>query len=163
MRFFITTAFLAASFALTANAATAAPTPAKPIPRVAHASHARPGVRVAARKLPPRARLNADIGQFIRGMLGGGPVPYANLIRDVQRMPASRASAGSSYSPSYDYSTEAPTSCAACDAQAASDQEVQAIQQMNDTNALTASMAAAEEQNDAANAATLQTEINAGM
>jgi hypothetical protein len=34
---------------------------------------------------------------------------------------------------------------------------------MNDTNALTASMAAAEEQNDEANAATLQTEINAGM
>jgi hypothetical protein len=34
---------------------------------------------------------------------------------------------------------------------------------MNDTNALTASMAAAGEQNDAANAATPQTEINAGM
>ena len=34
---------------------------------------------------------------------------------------------------------------------------------MNDTNALTASMAAAEEQNDEANAAALQTEINAGM
>ena len=34
---------------------------------------------------------------------------------------------------------------------------------MNDTNALNASMAAAEQENDAANAATLQTEINAGM
>ncbi len=34
---------------------------------------------------------------------------------------------------------------------------------MNDTNAMTASMAAAEQENDAANAATLQTEINAGM
>ncbi len=32
---------------------------------------------------------------------------------------------------------------------------------MNDENALNASMAAAEAQNDAANAATLQTEINA--
>jgi hypothetical protein len=44
-----------------------------------------------------------------------------------------------------------------------SDAENQAIQQMNDTNALTASMAAAEQQNEEANAATLQTEINAGM
>jgi hypothetical protein len=34
---------------------------------------------------------------------------------------------------------------------------------MNDTNALIASMAAAEAQNDAAVAATQQTEINAGM
>ena len=33
---------------------------------------------------------------------------------------------------------------------------------MNDTNAMNASMAAAEAANDAANAATLQTEINAG-
>ena len=42
-------------------------------------------------------------------------------------------------------------------------QENQAIQEMNDINALNASMAAAEQENDAANAATLQTEINAGM
>jgi hypothetical protein len=34
---------------------------------------------------------------------------------------------------------------------------------MDVTNAATASMAAAEEENDEANAATLQTEINAGM
>jgi hypothetical protein len=170
MRFFITTSVLAASLALSANAAMAAPTPANPIPHVAQASHARIAhaalartPRVAARGYAQRGQLGVDIGQFIQGMLGGGPVPYANLVRDVQRMPASRASSDSSYSPSYDYSAAAPTSCAACDAQAASDQEVQEIQQMNDTNALTASMAAAEEQNDAANAATLQTEINAGM
>jgi hypothetical protein len=51
------------------------------------------------------------------------------------------------------------------DAQAAADSaaESNAIQSTNDTNALTASMAAAEQENDAANAATLQTEINAGM
>jgi hypothetical protein len=61
------------------------------------------------------------------------------------------------------YETSPPDNSAAADAQAASDAEVQAIQQMNDTNALNASMAAAEQQNDAANAATLQTEINAGM
>jgi hypothetical protein len=63
-------------------------------------------------------------------------------------------------SPTYDTST--PVS-SGNDAQAASDAEVQAIQQLNDENALNASMQAAEEQNDEANAATLQTEINAGM
>jgi hypothetical protein len=170
MRFSITAGIVAASLALTANAAMAAPTQANPIPRVAQASLGRvapaPFSRaphVAARGYSPRNQLDADIGQFIQGMFGGGPVPYANLIRDIQRMPASRGSSGSSYSPTYDYSSDAPASCAACDAQAASDQEVQEIQQMNDTNALNASMAAAEQQNDAANAATLQTEINAGM
>jgi hypothetical protein len=54
-------------------------------------------------------------------------------------------------------------SSAANDSLAASEQEDQEIQSTNDTNALNAPMAAAEEQNDAANAATLQTEINAGM
>ncbi len=66
-------------------------------------------------------------------------------------------------SPSFDASPPVDTSSASTDAQAASDAEVQAIQQLNDENALNASMAAAEQQNDAANAATLQTEINAGM
>ena len=41
--------------------------------------------------------------------------------------------------------------------------ELNTIQQMNDTESLNESMQAAEEQNDEANAATLQTEINAGM
>jgi hypothetical protein len=38
---------------------------------------------------------------------------------------------------------------------------VQAIQQMNDENALNSSMQAAEQQNEAAQAAAIQTEINA--
>ena len=91
-----------------------------------------------------------------------GPIPYANLVRDVRGV---SGSGGGSYdyssSPSDD--TAVAVSSAAAQEQAASDEEVQAIQQMNDTNALNASMAAAEQQNDAANAATLQTEINAGM
>jgi hypothetical protein len=160
---FIPAGILAASLALTANAAMAAPSIANPFPHGPQGSHARPPVHVVARTLRPRAQLNVDVAQFIRGMLGGGPVPYANLIRDVRNMPASRGSSASSYEPSYDASVGATVGCAACDAQAASDQEVQEIQQMNDTNALTASMAAAEQQNDAANAAALQTEINAGM
>jgi hypothetical protein len=161
MKSFITTGILAATLAFTANAAMAV-TPENPIPNHPQAWHAQPVARVAAQRLQPRG-LNVDVAQFIRGMLGGGPIRYANIIRDVRNLPASRGSSGSSYSPSYDYSSWAAASCAACDSQAASDQEVQEIQQMNDTNALNASMAAAEEQNDAANAATLQTEINAGM
>jgi hypothetical protein len=169
MKAFITTGLLAASLALTGHAAMAA-TPANPIPRAPQVSHARVAYapvygapRVAARGYAPCNQLGLDIRQFIQGMLGGGPVPYANLIRDVQRMPASRGSSGSSYSPSYDNSPTVDTSSAASDSQPASDAENQAIQQMNDTNALNASMAAAEQENDAANAATLQTEINAGM
>jgi hypothetical protein len=61
------------------------------------------------------------------------------------------------------YSPTVDASSAANDSLAASEQEDQEIQSTNDTNALNAPMAAAEEQNDAANAATLQTEINAGM
>ncbi len=111
--------------------------------------------------LPPRNQLNVDVAQFIRGMLGGGPVPYANIVRDVRGMGGTGTYAGSDWSsPTYDTSVTTP---GADDAQAAADAENQAIQQMNDTNALNASMAAAEQQNDAANAATLQTEINAGM
>jgi hypothetical protein len=125
-----------------------------------HVAHARPAAHYAARYRGPRNQLGFDIGQFIQGMLGGGPVPYANLMRDVAR---AHGSSGSSYSPSYDNSPAIDVGSAARDSQAAADAENQAIQQMNDTNALNASMAAAEQQNDAANAATLQTEINAGM
>jgi hypothetical protein len=119
------------------------------------------GGRYATSVSLPRNQLGLDISQFIQGMLGGGPVSYANLARDVEQMHG--ATGGGSYdysSSSYDNSAPIATGN---DAQAASDAENQAIQQMNDTNALTASMAAAEEQNDEANAATLQTEINAGM
>ena len=168
MKTLITTGLAAVSLALIGTTAMAAPSPANPVPRYAQSVPAHPWqerapLRVAARRaLPGAGRLNADVAQFVRGMLGGGPVPYANLVRDVRGL---RGSGGGSYdwssSPSYDSSP--PAGCASCDAQAASDAEVQAIQQMNDINALNASMAAAEEQNDEANAATLQTEINAGM
>lgn len=170
MRNLIITGTLAASLAFGANAAMAAPPQAhKPATalQVTHAQTAQApayggwqGARYAAGGYLPRNQLGLDVSQFIQGMLGGGPVPYANLARDVARM---HGSGGGSYdysSPSFDNSAPIATGN---DAQAASDAENQAIQQMNDTNALTASMAAAEEQNDEANAATLQTEINAGM
>jgi hypothetical protein len=110
----------------------------------------------------PRGGLNYDIAQFVQGMLGGGPVPYAALARDVERMHGGvvRGGGGAVDSPTYDTSTPtAGVDQATLDANA----ESQSLEQMNDTMALNASMAAAEAQNDAANAATLQTEINAGM
>jgi hypothetical protein len=110
--------------------------------------------RVATRFRKPPIAGNNDLGQFIAGFFGGAmPQQYANR----------RGSDRYVSSPSYDNSPTIDTSSAGTDAQAASDQEVQQIQQMNDESALNASMAAAEQQNDAANAATLQTEINAGF
>jgi hypothetical protein len=160
MRSSKTTVIVAAAFAFSINAAMAA-SPANPIPHQARAPHAAATQHLAARRLPPRNQLNVDVAQFVRGMLGGGPVPYANLVRDVRGMRGAGTYASSDYSsPTYD--TSVPDSGAAA-AQAASDAENQAIQSMNDTNALNASMAAAEQENDAANAATLQTEINAAM
>lgn len=160
MRSSITAAIAVSSLLLTVNAAMAV-SPANPIPQHARAARAPEAQYAAARPAPARNQLNVDVAQFIRGMLGGGPIPYANLVRDVRGMPASGGSYDWSSSPSYDTSVAA--SSAASDAQAASDAENQAIQEINDTNALTASMAAAEEENDEANAATLQTEINVGM
>jgi hypothetical protein len=162
MRSLITTAMLATSLALIGTTAMAAPSQANPIPRYALASQARAPLQFAARRPLPGGRLNVDVAQFVRGMLGGGPVPYANLVRDVRGV-------GGSGGGSYDYSpppsddSAASVSAAAAQEQALSDAENQSIQQMNDTNALNASMAAAEQQNEAANAAALQTEINAGM
>jgi hypothetical protein len=151
-----TTAVLIASLLLTASAATAAPL--HPSPRAVARAH--PAAHVVPR---PGNQLNADIGQFVQSMLGGGfPLQYSRLVQDAMRAPASRRSSGSyDWSPSYDSSADISASSAASDAQAASDAENQAIQSMNDTNAMTASNAAAEAANDAANAAALQTEINA--
>ena len=161
MRSLIATGFVVASLAFSASAAMAANMPVHHATKTAPVTHARAPARVAAHKYQPRAQLSVDVGQFIQSMLAGRMPNYANLIRDAARAPASHGYAGSSYSPSYDYSSAADTSSAASDAQAASDAENQAIQSMNDTNAMTASMAAAEQENDAANAATLQTELNA--
>jgi hypothetical protein len=160
MRSSITAAIAAGSVLVTVNAAMAM-SPANPIPQHARAEYAPAVHRVATQRLTPNNQLNVDIAQFVRGMLGGGPVPYGNLVRDVRNMRGTGTYEGPDYSsPTYD--TSVPDSGAAA-AQAASDAEVQAIQSMNDTNAQTASMAAAEAENDEANAATLQTEINAGM
>jgi hypothetical protein len=154
MKSLITTGVLIASLALTGSAAMAANSQAYKATARAHAP-----VHVVAPRIA-RNPLNADLGQFIQSMLGGGFPQYSGLIQNALRAPASRRSSGSyDWSPSYDTSSSA--SSAATDSQAASDAENQAIQSMNDTNAMNASMAAAEQMNDAANAAAIQTEINA--
>jgi hypothetical protein len=167
MKTLITTGIAAASLAMIGTTAMAAPSPANPVPRYALSLPARTWqtrapLHVAAPRPLPAGRLNVDVAQFVRGMLGGGPIPYANLVRDVRSL---RATGGGSsdWSSSPTYSTDAPANNIGTDEAALSLQEDQSIQQMNDTNAETASMAAAEAANDAANAATLQTEINAGM
>ena len=155
MKSLISKGVLIASLVLGGNAAMAANLPVHKTARVIAHAHA-----VAPRL--PSGQFNADIGQFIQSMFGGGPVQYSRLTQDAVRGRPSQRSAGSSdWSPSYDNSPTIDSSSSATDAQAASDAENQAIQSMNDENALNASMAAAEQQNEAAQAAATQTEINA--
>jgi hypothetical protein len=142
MRKLIITGALAASLAFGANTAMAAAPQAHKPATALQLTHAQ----------------TAHVASF--GGWGSAQIAQAPAYGGWQ---GGRYAGGGSYdysSPSYDNSATIATGN---DAQAASDAENQAIQQMNDTNALTASMAAAEEQNDEANAATLQTEINAGM
>jgi hypothetical protein len=154
-----------AVFALTANAAMAADTHPRTSTRSAHVSRAHAVVHTAAHKRSPHARPNADYARYIQYMLGGGwPAFYANVVHVAGKPAASRGHAVSpAYVPSYDSSPAIDASSAAREAQAAADAEDAAIRSMNDTNAMTASMAAAQQQNDAANAATLQTELNAAF
>jgi hypothetical protein len=155
MKSLITRAVLIASLALGGNAAMAANLPAHKTARII------PHARAVAPRLPGD-QYNADIGQFIQSMFGGGPVQYSRLTQAAMRAQPSHRSAGSTgWSPSYDNSPAMDSSSSNTDSQAASDAANQAIQSMNDENALNASTAAAEAQNEAAQAAAIQTEINA--
>jgi hypothetical protein len=144
MKSFITGGLLVASLALIGNTAMAATLPAH--------KHA-PVVRHIVQRLP-QGQANGDIGQFFQSIFGGQPMQYSRLSARASRQ--SRGSYGGS--PSYDSSPAVDTSSAATDS---SNAEAQAMQSMNDENALNASTAAAEAQNDAAQAAAIQTEINA--
>jgi|HubBroStandDraft_6_1064221.scaffolds.fasta_scaffold141248_2 hypothetical protein len=164
----VSSGFIVFSLALNGGAATAANLPVHKGATAAQVTHAHAPVHVATHRRAPTAQLNFDVGQFVQAMLGG-PLPpqYAQIVRNAMKESASHRYAGSSdtsgYSPSYD--SPSPTvdvdnslSQAAIDASdQAMQQEDQALQQLDD------SIAAAEAQNDAANAATIQTEINAGM
>ncbi|MGC1349410.1 MAG: hypothetical protein WA858_06490 [Xanthobacteraceae bacterium] len=158
MRKLIITGALAASLAFGANTAMAAAPQAHKPATALQLTHAQTAhvASFGGWGSAQSARTSAGTGWG----WGGAQIAQAPAYGGWQ---GGRYAGGGSYdysSPSYDNSATIATGN---DAQAASDAENQAIQQMNDTNALTASMAAAEEQNDEANAATLQTEINAGM
>ena len=173
MKTLITTAIVAASLALIGTAAIAATAQPhktvqihKPV-RAVHVAHARPAAHYAARYRGPRNQLGFDVGLFIQGMLGG-PLPpqYAQIVQNAMRESASHRSSGSyESSGSYDFSPSSPTvDVDNSQSQAAIDASDQAIQQEDQSlQDLDASVAAAEQQNDAANAAALQTDINAGM
>jgi hypothetical protein len=145
MKSLMTTGLLAASLALSGNAAMAANTATNK-----HVSRYAPMATHVTQRLP-RDQFGADLGQFIQSIFGGGvPMRYA---RSHPSYRSSGASESFDNSPSVDTSSN--------DAPAASDAEVQAQQALNDENALNASTAAAEAQNEAAQAAAIQTEINA--
>jgi hypothetical protein len=155
MKSLVTRAVLIASLALGGNAAMAANLPAHKYARVI------PHARAVAPRLQ-NGQFNADIGQFMQSMFGGGPVQYSRLTQNAMRArPSYRSSGSSDWSPSSDSSPASDTSSSGTDAQAASDAANQAMQSLNDENALNASTAAAEAQNEAAQAAAIQTEINA--
>jgi hypothetical protein len=114
----------------------------------------------------PVAGSGVDVGQLIGAMLGGLPPQYAGIVQNAMRESASHGSSGSyESSGSYDYSSPSPAvEVDNSQSQAAIDASDQAMQQ-EDQNLqdLDASIAAAEQQNDAANAAMVQQDINNGM
>ena len=121
-----------------------------PIPHPAAAAHVTHSV--VARNQRPTFVQPAAIGQLFQGLFGL-PIPVT--------VGSARDTGG--YDPTFD----SPTSAVAVDnsqSQAAIDASDQAMQQEDQSlQDLDASIAAAEQQNDAANAAALQTELNAGM
>ena len=167
----MSTGLIVASLAFTGNAAMAANLPVHKAgatthvvqPRVAH---------VAARRPGPAAQVGFDVGGFIQAMMGGSlPPQYTQIVQNALRGAASHRYAGSGGSArdsgGYDPTFDSPSPAVDVDnsqSQAAIDASDQAMQQEDQSlQDLDASIAAAEQQNDAANAAAVQTDINAGM
>jgi hypothetical protein len=130
-----------------------------------YSAAARPDYRYPARGYFVGAEPGINVGQLVGAMLGMVPPQYAGIVQSAMKQAASHRSYGTSsggYDPTFDSpSPSTPIDNSASDAAAAS-AAAASEQNLNDEMALTASMAAAEQQNDAANAAALQTEINAG-
>jgi len=137
---------IAASIALATNAFAAS----VPIPHPAAAAHVTH--RVVARNQRPAFVQAAGIGQLVQGLFGL-PIP----------LPVGSVGDTGGYDPTFD----SPSPAVDVDnsqSQAAIDASDQAMQQEDQSlQDLDASIAAAEQQNDAANAAMVQTDINAGM
>jgi hypothetical protein len=167
----ISTGLIVASLALTGNAAMAANLPVHKAAATTHVVHPRVAHVVARRPGPP-AQLGFDVGGFIQAMFGGSlPPQYAQIVQNALRGAASHKYAGSAgsardtggYDPAFD-SPSPPVDVDNSQSQAAIDASDQAMQQEDQSlQDMDASVAAAEQQNDAANAAAVQTDINAGM
>jgi hypothetical protein len=163
MRPLITSALILASLALAGNGAMAADTYAKDGTPAAPAHTA---MRVAAPHRYPVARYAVarppvDVAQIISSLLASPLVaPYVAQYAGIH---STRGSSGGTYEP-YDpptYDTSSPPDNSvqqSLDAQA----EAQSLQQMNDTDAMTASMAAAAAQTAADDAAMTQQIMNNG-
>ena len=123
-----------------------------PIPHPAAAAHVTH--RVVARNQRPAFVQPTGIGQLFQGLFGL-PIPVT--------VTAGAASDTGGYDPTFD--SPSPTvDVDNSQSQAAIDASDQAMQQEDQSlQDMDASVAAAEQQNDAANAAAVQTDINAGM
>ena len=164
MRPLITSGLIIASLALVGNGAMAADTYAKDGTPAAPAHTA---VHVATPHRYPVARYTVarppvDVTQIISSLLASPFVaPY--VAQYAGRIHTTRGSGGGTYEP-YDpptYDTSSPPDNSvqqSLDAQA----EAQSLQQMNDTDAMTASMAAAAAQTAADDAAQTQQIMNNG-
>jgi hypothetical protein len=127
---------LVASLALAGNAAMAG--------NIASHKHIVRHAPAAVRTVQPSDPFIAGLGSFMQSMFGGQmPVRYAR----------SQLYRSSGPTESFDGAPTVDTS--------ASDAQVQSQQALDDENALNDSVAAAEAQNEAAQAAAIQTEINA--
>ena len=165
----MSTGLIVASLAFTGNAAMAANLPVHKAAATTHVVQPRVAHVVARR---PPAQVGFDVGGFIQAMFGGSlPPQYARIVQNAVRGAASHKYAGSGgsardsggYDPTFD-SPSPPVEVDNSQSQAAIDASDQAMQQEDQSlQDMNASNAAAEQQNDAANAAAVQTDINAGM
>jgi hypothetical protein len=167
----MSTGLIVASLAFTGNAAMAANLPVHKAAATTHVVQPRVAHVVARRPGPP-AQVGFDVGGFIQAMMGGSlPPQYAQIVQNALRGAASHRYAGSGGSArdsgGYDPTFDSPSPAVDVDnsqSQAAIDASDQAMQQEDQSlQDMNASNAAAEQQNDAANAAAVQTDINAGM
>jgi hypothetical protein len=147
MKTFITAAILSTSLALSANAAMVT---TKTATHFVHANH------VATVKRHPVAQREAGPPNFFQALFGLPIQVTPRGSRDLGEYVPSTESPTYDTSPPVDVGAQAEQSAADA-AQAA------ATEELNDSMALTASVAAADAQNAADTAATIQTEINAGM
>jgi len=150
---------LAVALTLSANGAMAA---TSQVHKTIKPAHAVPTRQVAAAKYPQFTQRQFGLPDFIAATFGGFAVP---LVTRAARAAGTHAAAASSedFSPPIDNSSAA-VEVDNSQSQAAIDASDQATQQVDqDTFQMDESVISTEAQNDAANAAMVQEDVNAGM